>query len=65
MEKKLYKLRRERMIAGVCGGVAEYFNIDPNIVRVIWLVAGICAGAGAIAYLVCALLLPEKPDDVA
>ena len=63
MEKKLYRIRRDRQLAGVCGGVAEYFGMDPSIVRVIWLVAGICTGIGFIAYVVAACVIPEKPDD--
>ena len=63
MEKKLYRSRTNRMLVGVCGGVAEYFNIDPTVVRVIWAVASIFAFAGVIAYVVCAFVIPEKPDN--
>ena len=51
------------MIAGVCGGVAEYLNIDVTVVRVIWAIASVFAAAGIIAYLICAFLIPEKPDS--
>lgn len=60
MEKKLYRNTQNKMLAGVCSGVAEYVNIDPTIVRVIWALVGL-SGAGLIAYLVCALVIPEKP----
>ena len=63
MPKKLYRSKSNKMIAGVCGGVAEYFNIDPTVVRVIWAIASIFAFAGVIAYIVCALIVPEKPDN--
>ena len=63
MEKKLYRSRTNRILVGVCGGVAEYFNIDPTVVRVIWAVASIFAFAGVIAYVVCAFVIPEKPDN--
>ena len=63
MDKKLYRSKTDKKIAGVCGGFAEYINVDPNIVRVVWLVAGICTGIGFIAYVVAACVLPEKPDD--
>ena len=56
--KRLYRSRSNKMIAGVCGGVAEYFNIDPTIVR---LLAVIIPGFGWIAYLVCAIVVPEEP----
>ena len=62
MSKKLFR-SNDRMIAGVCGGLAEYINIDPTIVRVIWALIGL-SGAGLLAYLVCALIIPEKPSDI-
>lgn len=63
MGKKLYRSKTNRMLVGVCGGVAEYFNIDPTVVRVIWAVASISPFAGVIAYVVCAFVIPEKPDN--
>ena len=62
MQKKLYRSKSNRMLLGVCSGVAEYFNVDPTVVRVIWAVASIFAFAGVIAYAVCAFVIPEKPD---
>jgi len=62
MNKKLKRSRSNRVIAGVCGGVGEYFNIDPVVVRIIWvLIAFMPGGPGFLAYLVCALIIPE--DD--
>ena len=63
MEKKLYRSTQNKMIAGVCSGLAEYINIDPTIIRVIWALIGL-TGTGLIAYLVCALIIPEKPTDI-
>ena len=63
MEKKLYRSTQNKMIAGVCSGLAEYINIDPTIIRVIWALIGL-TGTGLIAYLVCALIIPEKPSDI-
>ena len=60
MEKKLYRSTTNKTIAGVCAGLAEYLNIDPTIVRVIWALVGL-SGGGVIAYLICALIIPEKP----
>jgi len=59
MNKKLYRDWDNRMIAGVCAGVAEYFNIDVSIVRVIWGVLAF-TGAGLLAYLVAALVVPAR-----
>ncbi|NLK38739.1 MAG: PspC domain-containing protein [Clostridiales bacterium] len=58
--KKLYRSRTEKMIFGVCGGIGEYFNVDPNVVRIGAILCG-CAGFGLIAYFVCALIVPEQP----
>ena len=59
--KKLYRSKKERMIAGVCGGIGEYLNADPTIVRLIWAFATIItAGLGIIAYAVAWIIVPEK-----
>ena len=57
--KRLYRSKTNRIIAGVCGGIGEYFNIDPIIVRIIAVISA-CSGAGLIAYLVCALAVPSE-----
>ena len=58
--KKLYKSNTDKKIAGVCGGIAEYFNIDVNIVRICAVLIGCAGGAGVIAYIAAAMLLPER-----
>ena len=63
MDKKLYRNPDNKFIAGVCSGLGEYLNIDPTIVRLIWALVGL-SGAGLIAYLVAALIIPEKPTNV-
>ncbi len=63
MEKKLYRSSTDKKLAGVCAGFAEYFNLDSTLVRVLWGVATIFAGAGLIAYIVAALLMPVKPTE--
>ena len=63
MQKKLYRSKSNRMLVGVCGGVAEYFNIDPTVIRVAWAIASIFGFAGVLAYIVCAFIIPEKPDN--
>jgi phage shock protein PspC (stress-responsive transcriptional regulator) len=63
MEKKLYRSSTNKTIAGVCGGIAQYLNIDPTIVRVIWALVSL-SGAGLLAYLICALIIPEEPPRI-
>ena len=63
MEKKLYRNTQNKMIAGVCSGLAEYTNIDPTIIRLIWALVGL-SGAGVLAYLIAALIIPEKPNNI-
>ena len=63
MQKKLYKSNSDKKIAGVCGGVAKYLNIDVTIIRLIWALLVVFAGTGVLAYIVCALVIPDEPDD--
>ena len=61
--KKLYRIEQGAKLTGVCGGVAEYFNIDANIVRLIWVIVTLCSvGAGLMLYIVASVLLPKKSD---
>ena len=62
--KRLYKSRNNKMICGVCAGIADYFNIDPSIVRVLWAVLALAAGTGVLAYIACAIILPEGDTEV-
>ena len=64
MQKKLYRSGSDKKIAGVCGGIAKYLNIDPTIVRLIWALIVICGGAGLLAYIICALVIPEEPGYI-
>jgi phage shock protein C len=57
--KRLYKSTLNRKICGVCGGVGEYFDIDPTLVRVIWVVAALCGTFDLWAYILCALIIPN------
>ncbi len=61
MQKKLYKIDEGKMIDGVCGGIAEYFGIDPTVIRVAWAIFAACAGSGILAYIICAIIIPRKP----
>lgn len=64
MEKKLYRSATEKKLAGVCAGIAKYFSIDATVIRLIWAVAVLCAGTGLLAYIICALLIPEEPSNI-
>ena len=60
-KKRLYRVEEpDAKLFGVCGGIAEYLDVDPTIVRVIWAVLALAYGTGLIAYLVCALCMPVK-----
>lgn len=56
---KLYRSSNEKMLCGVCGGIAEYFNIDPVIVRLIFVAFTLSGGAGVLFYILCALIIPK------
>ena len=63
MTKRLYRSKKDRMIAGVCGGLAEYFNIDPVIVRLIAVLLLLPGGfPGLVPYLIFWVLVPEEPE---
>jgi phage shock protein C len=57
--KRLYRSNNEKMLGGVCGGMAEYFNVDPTIVRLVWVVFALC-GAGILAYLIGWIIIPQR-----
>lgn len=64
MTKRLYRLQHDRKIAGVCSGLAEYFDIDPTIVRLIWVIVVLFGGFGLLAYLLAIIIIPVKPDSL-
>ncbi len=61
MQKRLTRSRAEKMIGGVCGGLGEYFGVDPTIIRVLWVVITLLGGAGVIAYLILWIVMPLEP----
>ena len=63
MEKKLYKSETNKILAGVCGGIAEYFNIDPTLVRLGWVVFCALGGSGLLAYIIMAIIMPSRPIE--
>lgn len=62
MEKKLYKSNTDKKLCGVCGGIAEYLNVDSTIIRLILVFAVLFAGSGILAYIIAALVIPDKPE---
>ena len=63
--KKLYKIEQGKMVCGVCGGIAEYFNLDPSLIRLLFVVAALLFGfgfGGLVAYIIAACILPRKSD---
>lgn len=60
MNKKLYKSNTNKMICGVCGGLGEFFGIDPTIIRLIWAILALLGGTGIVAYLIAAAIIPNS-----
>jgi phage shock protein C len=59
--RKLYRSRKNRKMAGVCGGLADYLNVDPTLIRVLFIVLAVMGGAGAVIYLAMWIVVPEEP----
>lgn len=64
MQKKLYRTVNDRKIAGVCGGLAKYLNVDPTVVRVLWAIVSLFFFVGIVAYIVCALIVPAEDPNI-
>ena len=62
MEKKLYRCREGRVLLGVCTGIADFFRLDPVLIRLAWILFSLLGGSGILAYLVAAVLIPEEPE---
>ena len=61
--RKLYRSRRDRWIAGVAGGLAEYFNLDPVVVRILWILLLLPGGLpGLVPYIICWIVIPPEPE---
>jgi len=60
MEKKLYKSDSNKMIAGVCGGMADYFEMDATLVRLLWVLFAVLGGSGILVYIICAIIIPSR-----
>jgi phage shock protein C len=61
--KRLYRSRENRLLFGVCGGIGEYFNLDPTLIRVLFVIFALVFGSGLLLYIILMLLIPLKPSD--
>lgn len=61
MNKRLYKSNENKMVCGVCGGIAEYFDINPTLVRLGWVLFCALGGSGILAYIIAAIVIPGRP----
>jgi phage shock protein C len=59
--KRLVRVQEGKQIAGVCAGIAEYFDVDPTVIRLTWLFTAIFTGVGFLAYLIAWIIMPEEP----
>lgn len=62
--KRLYRSRKQRQVAGVCGGIADYLSIDPTLVRLVWALFALAGGPGVVLYIILAVIMPEEPEFV-
>lgn len=62
MNKRLYKSNENKMVGGVCGSIAEYFDIDPTLVRLGWVLFCALGGSGILAYIIAAIVIPRRPE---
>ena len=60
MAKRLYRSKTDYKVAGICGGIAEYFNLDPTLIRVGWILFTLLGGSGFLAYLICWFVIPDS-----
>ncbi len=64
MQKRLYRSRKEKMFAGIAGGLAEYYDLDPVLVRIAFVLVTLLHGAGLIAYIICIFVIPKEPEAI-
>ena len=62
--KKLYRSDENKMLAGVCGGIAEYFGVDPTLIRLAWVVFSLLGGSGLLAYILPAIIIPRDDSNL-
>lgn len=59
--KRLYRSKTDRMLGGVCGGLGKYFNLDPVLMRLLWVLLFFCGGVGFLGYIIAWIIMPEEP----
>ena len=59
--KRLYRSRHDKVLGGVCAGIADYFHVDPVLVRLLWVIFALIMGTGIIAYIIAWIIIPEEP----
>lgn len=64
MMKKLYRSKKDSMIAGVCGGIAEYFDVDSTLIKLLAVIVALLGGAGVVVYISAWIIVPQKPEQV-
>ena len=62
MNKRLYRSNRNKKLCGVCGGIAEYFDLDPTLIRLGWVIFCALGGSGILAYIIAAIIIPSSPE---
>lgn len=62
--KKLYRSDENKILAGVCGGIAEYFGVDPTLIRLAWVVFSLLGGSGLLAYILAAIIIPRDDSNL-
>lgn len=60
MNKKLYRSIANKKLCGVCGGIGEYFDLDPTLIRILWIIFALVGGSGLLAYIICAIIMPTQ-----
>ena len=60
MKKRLSKSSTDKKVCGVCGGIANYFDVDPTVIRLIWVIFTLVGGSGLIAYIIAAIIMPDE-----
>ena len=63
INRKLYRSNTNKIICGGCGGLGEYLGVDPTIVRLVWVLIA-CSGTGLLAYIIAAVIMPQKVDEI-
>ncbi|MCI8661335.1 MAG: PspC domain-containing protein [Lachnospiraceae bacterium] len=63
-DRKLYRASKDKMICGVCGGLGDYLNVDPTLIRLLWVLLTCWAGMSIVAYLVAAIIIPMEPPEL-